>query len=306
MEIFALAKQHRKLLKALLLSFALHGLFTFLFYLSAPIVSLSLPKTQQTLEVTVIEKPSSGTTRNSVQKSAGNTKKNSQPSGRGKKSFRLNDFAPQFNIGPSSDSSDLAFNHGDSDLTSPDNPNADWGEGGGEFGRISDYILMERIYQQVDGLLFYPTLLAYHKVQGDVKARLVINNKGQCDWKHTEIKSGERHFQVYILGLLKKLCALNNEHLKKMRTASNIDMSFSFTVTATPADELRKKQKQPIVGNVLLFYRETVRSPTEWSLGPIKGVFPLPIAFVDFIWLQENWDRYINGIDPWEEYRPRN
>ena len=33
----------------------------------------------------------------------------------------------------------------------------------------------------------------------------------------------------------------------------------------------------------------------EWSLGPLKGVFPVPAVGIDFTWLKLNWDKYVNG-----------
>lgn len=32
-------------------------------------------------------------------------------------------------------------------------------------------------------------------------------------------------------------------------------------------------------------------------------VFPAPMVLVDFQWIQENWERYVEGKDPMAVYR---
>lgn len=44
-----------------------------------------------------------------------------------------------------------------------------------------------------------------------------------------------------------------------------------------------------IVGNVLLFYRQSHQSRMQWGLGPFKGMFPLPIVQLNDRWLMKHW-----------------
>ena len=56
---------------------------------------------------------------------------------------------------------------------------------GGDFKRIEDYRLMRVIFEHVEDLLFYPSILAYEKISGTVNVRLVLDAVGACNWEKT-------------------------------------------------------------------------------------------------------------------------
>ena len=175
-----------------------------------------------------------------------------------------------------------------------DDPRAPWGSGGSDFKRIEDYRLMTVIREQVDGLLFYPGVLAREKISGTVNARLVLNREGSCDWPLTTITSSEAHLRIYILQLLKKLCRFDYGKFVRGRETTNVDLSFMFEITeGDPKRGLAAQEKT--VGNVLLFYRGSQQSVAEWRIGPLRGIFPLPYVGLDFIWLKENWEKVVEG-----------
>lgn len=195
------------------------------------------------------------------------------------------------------------YNHGDLSTDVGDNPNAPWGQGSKEFGRISDYPILEKIYQRVSNNLYYPGVLAYHKIFGIVKARLVITRTGHCDWHHTQIHAEDKHLKVYILSLLKKTCKQDLKLVTQLRESLNVDMVFNFDLTESP--EGLSKSDNYIIGNVLNFYRNYHSSKMEWNLGPFRGLFPIPAVSLDFTWLKNNWDKYIEGEEssPLERFR---
>jgi len=171
-----------------------------------------------------------------------------------------------------------------------DDPKAAWGQGSAEFKRLEDLGLMNRIYEHTEQALYYPGILARHKIEGIVNARLVIAEQGLCDWHETIISSTNPHLRIFILSVLKEVCSQNFKPYLRGRKLTNIDFSFEFELTEHDDSKLIES-KNKIIGNVLMFYRNSHQSVTEWHLGPLMGLFPIPAVAVDFGWLQENWDR---------------
>ncbi len=187
----------------------------------------------------------------------------------------------------------LVFNHGDGSSGAPDDPNAKWGEGSAEFGRIADFNYLDKVKDQVEGLLYYPGVLARNHISGQVNTRLVVDGDGKCQWHHTQIHSSNAYLRIYVLDLLQKLCAHDMQYVVQQRKLSNIDMTFQFQLTETSLD--LHKEKELVVGNVLSFYRNAASSTLEWQLGPIRGMFPIPAVNVDFIWIKEHWQDWVEG-----------
>lgn len=187
--------------------------------------------------------------------------------------------------------------------TLKDNPNVEWGAGGGTFERVRDYTLMKRFHDKVDGLLFYPGVLARHQISGVVNTRIVLDQQGSCNWELTKINANDPHLRIYILHLLKQVCDESYAKYTKERKLTNIDMSFNFSISGQLTTEELIDQNQYIVGNVLAFYRNSQQSIAEWHLGPLTGVFPIPWVGLDFGWLQENFERYVNDKDPLKDYK---
>jgi hypothetical protein len=222
----------------------------------------------------------------------------SHHSGRAKKS--QNFFLPKYQI-----DTGIAFsNDRDSYLSHPgkDNVFSSWGSGAGTFERISEYGLYQELYRNADGYLSYPGVLARNKIQGTVNARVVLEEKGNCDWKRTKIQGHNAYLELYVLDLLKKVCSSNYKKFTRDRLLTNIDLSFQFDINENNELERIEKQKL-IVGNTLMFYRNSHQSITEWELGPFKGIFPIPTVYLNIPWIQENWDRLVNNKDPMSEFK---
>lgn len=173
---------------------------------------------------------------------------------------------------------------------------AEWGEGAETFERVQDYRFMRHLYDQVDGHLFYPGVFARHQVSGTINARLVFDKEGHCDFHKTRIFGTEKNLQVFVLDVLKKTCRQTYLNLLGGRELTIADLSFQFEITEHD-DETLKAKKKFVIGNALAFYRNAHQSRAEWHLGPFKGMFPLPMINLDFIWIQEHWEQLMGATD---------
>jgi hypothetical protein len=162
--------------------------------------------------------------------------------------------------------------------TTKDDPTVAWGAGSGTFERIQDLVLMKKFQQKIDALLFYPGVLARRKISGIVNSRIVLNQAGDCDWRHTRIEAANPYLRVYILHLLKKVCSENFKKYTHAREMTNIDMSFKFEISEDRTSDELIAENQSVLGNVLIFYRQSRNSIAEWRLGPLTGMFPIPLC----------------------------
>ena len=177
-----------------------------------------------------------------------------------------------------------------------DDPYEAWGVGGKDLERMTHPGLMNMVYNTVNGLTFYPGVLARKDMQGVVYSRLVILKSGGCDWGKTQIRSRSRYFRVYVLSVLKKTCRQNFAVQMKGLHQANVDLAFHFEITEGPGWE-KIEDFNHASGNALMFYRNAQKSKLEWNFGPFKGLFPVPVVNLDFVWLKENWDRYVKGLE---------
>jgi hypothetical protein len=271
------------LFKSLGLSLLLH-IFVFLFLVYWP--KKDSPKIQEPIEISVLEKlKPSHHSFSASPKSHGHSP---LPS--------IHSLAPQFQ------GSDTASKTGEEGDSLVDDIAAPWGSGGREFKRIMEYSLMNRIQSQTENLLYYPAVLAAHGIEGNVNVRLVLNKEGQCDWPKTEITSASPYLRVFVLDLMKSVCKQSYLREVRGRKLTLVDFSFQFAITENNAESV-KKEKSKVLGNVLLFYRNSQKSIAQWHLGPFTGIFPLPLVNLDFPWLKEHWETYVEKKDPLAEFK---
>ncbi len=185
-------------------------------------------------------------------------------------------------------------------------PNDDWGYGGGDLvGQMEHLPKFQRLFVEVQGLLYYPSKLAYHKVSGTVNLRLRFKGDSQCDLRRSKVYSGHPYLRFYALALLRKLCGLENIRHMGFNETQFVDLNFTFAIQEFQEGSREIQAKEFIVGNVLSFYRSHAASKLEFNIGPLKGYLFAPAILVDFEWIAENWDKYVNGRDPFEEFRER-
>lgn len=211
----------------------------------------------------------------------------------------LKDLSPSARSFPQSiEAQGGSWNRGGDDLYKADNSSASWGEGGAEYGRIKDFIRMDRVAQAMDALVEFPHPLAYRKMGGVVRVRLVISEDGACNWRHSRIEGNRPELRFYILLATKKLCRGDAWQGYKKRKSSNVDFAFNFDVYGDQREEPR------VLGNVIMYSLPGYQIKGEWRLGPIRGNIFMPIG-TDATWLVENWNRLMHSKEPLDEFRQR-
>lgn len=223
---------------------------------------------------------------------------------RGSSGQGLRRYLPSSRLAPAQDRAGAPNSNGDTYLQNPtqDNPNAPWGSGSQTFGRIVDYNLYRMLYNQIDGALFYPGVLSRHKIKGTVNARIVIAESGDCNWQKTQIRGEDPYLSLYVLDVLKNVCHANFKAYLGQKTLANADLSFRFDINENDEKDRSDKEKL-IIGNTLLFYRNSHQSIAEWELGPFHGLFPIPAVYLNIPWIQENWDELVHKKEPLDDFK---
>jgi len=208
-------------------------------------------------------------------------------------------YLPHYQFAPSAINSG-----GDTYAADPlkDDSRSEWGSGAGTFARVADTNLFQVIYERVDYNLSYPGILARHKIDGTVNARIVLLDTGKCDWHKILIQGHQPYLELYVMDLLKRVCQQNYKPYLGARQITNVDLSFQFDINENN-DHERVKSEKFIVGNTLMFYRNSHQSVMQWELGPFHGMFPVPMIYLNLPWIQENWDRLVHDKDPLSEFK---
>jgi hypothetical protein len=179
-----------------------------------------------------------------------------------------------------------------------DNPRADWGEGGKQWGRLKDYRQMKMAADKIEGLVEYPEALAYRRIGGVIRARLVIDSQGQCNWTDSYISGTSPLLRFYVLNALKNFCRSDVWHGHRKKQQSNVDFSFDFNTYS------KDPYKIKVLGNVILVHIPGKQDKGNWRLGPVQGHFAFPtFILLNPTWIVENWNQLVNDEDPLDRFR---
>lgn len=110
------------------------------------------------------------------------------------------------------------------------------------------------------------------------------------------------YLQLYALDLLKRVCLQNFKTMLGSREQTVADLSFQFDINENN-DPDRIAAQKIVIGNVLHFYRNSHQSIMKWELGSFRGMFPVPMAYLNIPWIQENWERIVDKKDPLVEFK---
>ncbi len=183
-------------------------------------------------------------------------------------------------------------------------PEEAWGSRGGKLEEAVNFISYERIFTEIEGLLFYPSQLGRKGIEGFISARLFFNESKNCEWHKTRIEGASPYLKFYIAALLKKLCRLENIQHLALKENQFIDLNFNFEIIGVVALNEPEQNVDAISGNVMRFRRTFVKPIGIVPIGPVYvNVFMPTMVFVNFPWLLEKWDHYVNHRDPLDEFK---
>lgn len=183
-------------------------------------------------------------------------------------------------------------------------PPDSWGaHQGGILKETEFFISYERLFQEIQGMLNYPSVLGKHNISGTLNVRLGFNDQSQCDWTRTTISQANHYLKFYVMALLKKMCAMEFMQHMHFNTTTRADLNFDFKIT----DGLQRtydNAPDSIVGNTLLFRREWVKPIGVVKVGPIYWSVFMPTAFtMDVMWFMEKWEEVMKKKDPLDDFR---
>jgi hypothetical protein len=179
-----------------------------------------------------------------------------------------------------------------------------WGSQGTDIGQYAEHLgHLDRLREEIEQMLFYPSALARRRIKGVINARLTFAEGSRCAFKKTRIDGAEPYLRVYVLALINKVCGLSFIERMGLREGQKVDLSFNFYISENLVSREQDEQHSRITGNVLSFQRGFTDSSLEWELGPIRGVWFAPMVFLNLPWVMENWEIYVDKKDPLRDFR---
>lgn len=179
----------------------------------------------------------------------------------------------------------------------------DWGSHAGDLKQLGYFNQYNKIFEELQNMLNYPGILCQHGFSGTVNSRIYFDEHGRCDWPRSKIGGAHPYLRVYSLSLLKKLCSFDSVKQLKIKPPQFVDISFNFNVVSLPQTEKEQASLDRLHGNAIMLYRSCFRPPHQIELGPITLDPISQMGFINFPWLFENWDRYVEGKDPFREFK---
>ena len=177
---------------------------------------------------------------------------------------------------------------------------------GGAPGSLRNIAVYQRIYQRVDGSLYYPDAFKRLGITGTVVATLKFTADGLYVPESSKVEATNDYLRVLVRRALKSgLREPIPEFAKFFRGPIALAASFRFEFTEANTPELIASRKG-VSGSGLQFYRNHHHSKLQWELGPLSGMFGLPAAGLNVAWLLEKASDAVSGkrkVDPMEEYR---
>lgn len=180
----------------------------------------------------------------------------------------------------------------------------DWGSHGAKLAEIANFNQYEKLFAHLQGMVNFPALLGNHGMEDTINSRLVFDENSHCDWSKSRVGGTLPAYRVYTLALLKKLCAMKTiEHLH-FRKNQFVDVNFTFAILSLP--EPPGMPQDTLQANVMSYRRTFIKPRFEVHAGPLQWTPLAPnMVFLDFPWIFEHWDKWVEGHDPMDDFRER-
>jgi hypothetical protein len=155
------------------------------------------------------------------------------------------------------------------------------------------------VYRKAQFTIGYPDAFVRHGISGNATARLVFDRTGHLKPELLSVSADSPFLRVYVYRTLESTFTRENVPANLVRWPDTFEVfayvKFSFAESTTAVSVT---SDHPIVGNKLFFARRTFKTSAEklrWDLGPLHGMFPVPVVGVDMTWF---YRKYEDGKHP--------
>lgn len=180
--------------------------------------------------------------------------------------------------------------------------NEHWGVRGGSLKEAEHYISYYLLQREIQGTLSYPAAMGVRDISGTISARITFNEGSKCDKKRSWARGHHHYLRFYVMALIHKVCGLGNIEHMHFQENQFVDMNFIFLIAEGKDIEVLEKRDN-VTGNVLTFQRIYPKAWYEWQLGPFRGVYGVPFVFLDYPWVLDKWEKWVEGHDPLDSFR---
>lgn len=178
-----------------------------------------------------------------------------------------------------------------------------WGSEQGDARQIVHALRFDQLMKEIDQMLHYPSVLGSRGISGVVNVRLIFDGASGCAWNKLKIYTGHAYLKTYVLAVLKKFCDLDTIRTFGYHEGQAVDLSFAFLFTDELTQAAALEGPGRVTGNVLLFTRTFPRPKLEYQLGPIRGLWFVPAVSLDWPWVVEHWEQWVDGKDPLKDFK---
>ncbi len=180
--------------------------------------------------------------------------------------------------------------------------NEHWGARGGSLKEMEHYISYYLLQREIQGALSYPMAMGVRSIDGTISARMTFTKDSTCDRKRTWARGHHHYLRFYILALMRKICTLSNIEQMHFKEGQFVDLTFAFVIQEGRDREVLEGRDN-ITGNVMRFERIYPKAWYEWSAGPFRGIYGVPFVFLDYPWVLDSWEKWVEGRDPLDAFR---
>jgi hypothetical protein len=177
-----------------------------------------------------------------------------------------------------------------------------WGVRGGSLKEMEHFVHYDQLMREIQGLLYYPNALGVRKISGTIHVRLYFTKDSKCDRRRTRAEGHHHYLKFFVLALIQKLCGFETIEHMGFKENQFVDLSFAF-VLAEREDRLDSEKRDAINGNVMRFERIAHDVWYEYRIGPIRGIYGIPYWTLDFPWVLDKWESWVEGRDPLDAFR---
>ncbi|MGZ3650609.1 MAG: hypothetical protein ACXWR1_06005 [Bdellovibrionota bacterium] len=147
------------------------------------------------------------------------------------------------------------------------------------------------VYRKAQLTIGYPAAFVKHDITGEAQARLVFDSSGKLKPELLHVTSDSPYLRVYVYRTLESTFGRESVPANLVRWKDTLEV-FCFVKFSFSESQTAVAITGPILGNRLFFNRRSVKSSAEklqWNLGPLHGLFPVPVVGVDMLWFARKY-----------------